>query len=43
MKRTTVWLTKQQADKLKKLKKATGIGASEFIRRAVDELFTKKT
>jgi Ribbon-helix-helix domain len=36
MKRTTVWLTKQQANKLKKQSRKTGVGVPELIRRAID-------
>ena len=37
MKRTTVNLTAQQAKQLHRIVKATGLKASEHIRRAVDQ------
>jgi hypothetical protein len=43
MRRTTVWLSKQQIDRLTKLSKKTGIGMSELIRRFIDEGLQKET
>jgi len=43
MKRTTLWLTKQQAQQLAKLSKKTGIGISELIRRAIDALLADRS
>jgi hypothetical protein len=37
MRRTTVWLTKQQIAELAKLSKRTGIKVAELIRRFIDE------
>ena len=37
MKRTTIWLTEVQIEKLAKLSKKTGIKTSEMVRRFVDD------
>ena len=42
MKRTTVWLSKPQIEKLVKLSKRTGIKMSELIRRFIDEGLKKE-
>lgn len=42
MKRTTVWLSKQQIEKLTKLSKRTGIKVAELIRRFIDEGLQKE-
>jgi len=43
MKRTTLWLTVQQQAALAKASKASGLGVSELIRRAIDEYISKVT
>lgn len=43
MKRTTVWLSDKQVEKLAKLAKQTGINMSELIRRFIDEGLKKET
>lgn len=42
MKRTTVWLSEPQIEKLAKLAKRTGIKLSELIRRFIDEGLKKE-
>jgi predicted DNA-binding protein len=42
MKRTTIWLTPMQANKLNALAKHTGIKVAELIRRYVDEGLKKE-
>ena len=42
MRRTTVWLSKPQIDKLAKLSKRTGIKVAELIRRFIDEGLEKR-
>jgi Arc/MetJ-type ribon-helix-helix transcriptional regulator len=42
MKRTSVFLTEQQIKALASLSKSTGLPASEYIRRAVDDLLKKQ-
>jgi predicted DNA-binding protein len=42
MKRTTIWLTPMQANKLNSLSKNTGIKVAELIRRYVDEGLKKE-
>jgi hypothetical protein len=42
VKRTTLWLTVQQAAALAKISKASGLGISELIRRAIDEFIEKR-
>jgi hypothetical protein len=42
MKRTTLWLTEAQIEKLNQISKKTGLGTSELIRRFVDEARAKK-
>ena len=37
MKRTTMWLSESQIDKLTKLSKKTGIKMAELVRRFIDE------
>jgi len=36
MKRTTIWLTDSQVQKIAKISKRTGIKAAELIRRYID-------
>jgi hypothetical protein len=36
MKRTTVWLTEQQLQKLKQQSKKTGLAIAELVRRFID-------
>jgi hypothetical protein len=43
MKRTTLWLTVQQATALAAVSKKTGLGISELIRRAIDDYVAKVT
>jgi hypothetical protein len=42
MKRTTLWLTEAQIEKLNQISRRTGLGISELIRRFVDEALAKK-
>jgi predicted DNA-binding protein len=41
MKRTTLWLTEAQIERLVKLSKKTGLGISELIRRFIDEAIAR--
>jgi hypothetical protein len=43
VKRSTIWLTVQQQAALAKASKASGLGVSELIRRAIDEYISKMT
>lgn len=43
MRRTTVWLSKSQIEKLAKLSKRTGLKVAELIRRFIDEGLKKES
>jgi predicted DNA-binding protein len=42
MKRTTIWLTQRQCERLAVMSQATGTKQAELIRRALDEFIDKK-
>jgi predicted DNA-binding protein len=42
VKRTTVWLTSSQCERLAKLSQKTGMKAAELIRRALDDFLKEK-
>ena len=42
MKRTTIFLTKQQFEKLKKLSGASGLAMADLVRRAIDDFLLKR-
>ena len=40
MKRTTIFLTEKQVDKLKATAKASGLAMADLVRRAIDKFLT---